>query len=189
MTKYIVFEGPDATGKTTVAKRYAEEHNGHYVHVPKGFTTEQYVLYSVVNQHHKGFCDKSLIMMMLASWIDICEKLDDSHNLIVFDRSPISTSIYQDISIDVIEEIISLIGGKAAEVAFNMDVVVLMADIDMIHKRLVKRSDNNSLDELVSERIVQGYQSIVNNFGLKSIDTNNAPSVNDVYEDVLSLIN
>ena len=184
MPRYIVFEGPDTTGKSTIAKMYAKDHGGQYVHVPNGFTTQQHLLYSVMKHIHNEFDEKAFAMLMLASWIDICEKLDDKHELVVFDRSPISTSIYQDIQLDAIEDILSIIGGKAADIAYSMELVVLMADIDTIRKRLTKRSDNNTLDELVSERIVQGYQSIIDNYGVKSVDTSNT-SVNAVYEAVL----
>jgi len=89
----IIIDGPDGIGKTSVAKRIAEELNLPYIHHPTGDTSLSRDLFSLFKSHRDELSDTQSTFLMMAIWEESCNQLTRGG---VFDRSPLSTIAYHD---------------------------------------------------------------------------------------------
>lgn len=162
MNRIKIFEGPDGCGKTTAAKHYAKVHDGVYIHNPTGTTETHKDLYKFMKDIYHEFDTKAMAMLMLGSWIDMCEWINAEmdNELIVFDRSPISSAIYHGIPVDTILEILYKVSTVGYLYMDMNNVTVLTADIDVLYNRIGKRDGGNSIDDYLTEDMIEKYNGL-----------------------------
>ena len=157
--KIIIIEGYDGTGKTTLCKRLVEEFDGVYFHCPSGkkpLTKGMYDLFKDYNDMD----ETTKLFMILATHVENIQTMNElkaTGEVVIADRSLLSTYAYQHINYENFNEILNRVDFPTLNVD---DALILTASIETLQERLLGRSDNDNLDVYFMtnlERIMTKY--------------------------------
>lgn len=149
-----MLEGPDYTGKSTVAKYLADQiPNAIYYHSPAGIQTITEALYEIIKTNTQELRPNVKALLMLAGNIiniNAMNNLKMNGKIVVADRSILSMFAYQDVTIHLYESLKELFDVPSLQV----DTVLLFtASKEEIMRRYKLRNSRDSLDEFFMQRI------------------------------------
>jgi hypothetical protein len=155
MRKLIIVEGPDASGKTTLAKFIARKHNGLYVHMSGH---KEY--HPIMTTYHRD-------------WLDNIEwNVKSTGSLVVLDRTWLSELIYGSIfrpnaplfPFQEFQERIMLMGGLYIICAGNSDLHEANKNKDHPYSREDYIKICSGYKKWFQERLLEGNQDVINYF-------------------------
>lgn len=198
--KFIVFEGPDGSGKTTILKKVNEvlSNQGYKVNVfrePGGTKISEKIRDIIIDNDNKEMSDKTEALLFAASRAQLVEEkfkpLLNKGEIILSDRYVLSSLTYQGVGrklgIKEVEEI-----NNFATSGIKADLTIFF-DIDYKEALLRKRA-NFYADRLENEDfqfhkdIFDAYLDMAEKFKEDIVKIDASLSIDDVTENVLSLI-
>lgn len=160
MKRVILVEGFECTGKTTICNYLVKKYSGKYIHNPSGNTEFTNNLYKILKSHTEISNETKMLVFAACHRhsIETINSIDD--DIVICDRSILSTIAYQNITFDDFNML-----SKLAKIPnLNYDkCFVLMADKSVILERLKNRYENDNLDEFFVENIDRIMDSYKNN--------------------------
>lgn len=157
--KIIIIEGYDGTGKTTLCKKLVEEFDGVYFHCPSGKKPLTKGIYELFKDYN-DMDETTKLFMILATHVENIQSMNElkaAGEIVIADRSLLSTYAYQHINYDNFSEILGRLDFPVLSVD---DVLVLTASIETLQERLTLRTDSDNLDVYFMsnlERIMTKY--------------------------------
>ncbi|PMP91734.1 MAG: dTMP kinase [Desulfurella sp.] len=179
--KYIVFEGLDGSGKTTVSKmfvRYLFSKNYTVFYTREPYTTE---IETLIRQNQTN---KTLLFLFLADRSIHIEKLKNQNvDFIVSDRSFYSTVAYQGygggIDIDFVIKLNEfVVDNFLPDVVFYLD---CSPDIALSRSKKLDAIENKNLDFF--EKVRQGYLDLAKKYNFFTINAQD--SLENVFKNVI----
>ncbi|MEM5881857.1 MAG: dTMP kinase [Candidatus Aenigmatarchaeota archaeon] len=196
MGKYIVIEGIDGAGKTTICNLLSKDlENSFLIKEPSDREIGKFIRFLLESQNENMRNPFISMLMFFSDRISIREKiieLRNSYNYIISDRSFLSTYAYQisliedekekKIFLNIFRELLKLI--EIPDV-----IVILDVDIDVALERIRKDNRTKTLYENGEflKKVSENYRNLkldLDNVYL--VDANR--DINDVERDVLSII-
>lgn len=198
--KFIVFEGPDGSGKTTILKKVNEvlTNQGYKVNVfrePGGTKISEKIRDIIIDNDNKEMSDKTEALLFAASRAQLVEEkfkpLLNKGEIIFSDRYVLSSLTYQGVGRKLgIKEVQAI--NNFATSGIKPDITIFF-DIDYKEALLRKRA-NFSADRLENEDfqfhkdIFDAYLDMAEKFKEDIVKIDASLSVDEVTDNVLSLI-
>lgn len=198
--KFIVFEGPDGSGKTTILKKVNEVLNseGYKTHVlrePGGTEISEKIREIIIDNDNKNMSAKTECLLFAASRAQLVEEkilpLLEDGEIILCDRFVLSSLLYQgvgrNLGIDEVKRINDFATG-----ALKPDLTIFF-NIDY-KTALVRKRANFTADRLENEdfdfhkRIFDAYLDIANEYKEEIRPIDASLTIDEVSENVLNLI-
>lgn len=198
--KFIVFEGPDGSGKTTILKKVNEvlTNQGYKVNVfrePGGTKISEKIRDIIIDNDNKEMSDKTEALLFAASRAQLVEEkfkpLLNKGEIVFSDRYVLSSLTYQGVGRKLgIKEVQAI--NNFATSGIKPDITIFF-DIDYKEALLRKRA-NFSADRLENEDfqfhkdIFDAYLDMAEKFKEDIVKIDASLSVDEVTDNVLSLI-
>lgn len=198
--KFIVFEGPDGSGKTTILKKVNEvlTNQGYKVNVfrePGGTKISEKIRDIIIDNDNKEMADKTEALLFAASRAQLVEEkfkpLLNKGEIILSDRYVLSSLTYQGVGRKLgIKEVQAI--NNFATSGIKPDITIFF-DIDYKEALLRKRA-NFSADRLENEDfqfhkdIFDAYLDMAEKFKEDIVKIDASLSIDEVTDNVLSLI-
>lgn len=198
--KFIVFEGPDGSGKTTILKKVNEvlTNQGYKVNVfrePGGTKISEKIRDIIIDNDNKEMSDKTEALLFAASRAQLVEEkfkpLLNKGEIILSDRYVLSSLTYQGVGRKLgIKELQAI--NNFATSGIKPDITIFF-DIDYKEALLRKRA-NFSADRLENEDfqfhkdIFDAYLDMAEKFKEDIVKIDASLSIDEVTDNVLSLI-
>lgn len=152
---YIVVEGLDFAGKSTLSKKFNDYYNCELVYEPFCNTPISKRIYNLLKKYDSSQYFK--IQMFLASRIEMFTKLNnltylESDKHLISDRNFISSAVYQSEKESDIKRIVDFNTSNLASYNFNpipQVIVYLEVPYELALERFNSREDANDLDKFV----------------------------------------
>lgn len=198
--KFIVFEGPDGSGKTTILKKVNEvlTNQGYKVNVfrePGGTKISEKIRDIIIDNDNKEMADKTEALLFAASRAQLVEEkfkpLLNKGEIILSDRYVLSSLTYQGVGRKLGIKEVQAINNFATN-GIKPDITIFF-DIDYKEALLRKRA-NFSADRLENEDfqfhkdIFDAYLDMAEKFKEDIVKIDASLSVDEVTDNVLSLI-
>lgn len=167
--KLIVFEGPEGSGKTTIAKKvyfYLKKYykNIVFLREPGGTEISEKIRKILLNNKNKNLDKKAELLLYLASRAQLVnekiKKLIKKNYIIIMDRFYLSTIVYQGYARNMDIDLIKKLNEFVLDGLKTNLTVILDANLKTIFYRLKKRKKNNRIDnenENFHKKIRYGY--------------------------------
>ena len=170
MNKFIVYEGLDACGKTTLSELYAKEQNA-IVH--SAIVKEAQELRKVIDTYHSR--ESALLFFLMNNFLkshEVSEVLESKD--VILDRYIFSTLAYQAIMLgeDVVKKIFDALN-ITKKILLPEIIVFVKADIETINNRIEKRGGNTQWygDAITQNNCVEtAYKNIFQWFDIPIIE-------------------
>lgn len=183
--RYVIIDGIDGTGKTTISRMLEKELGLKYVHFP----TDKSWFKDIPKMN-----PSDIVMSFVEDFHRTADKIFKDSTDYVFDRSFVSSMLYQseglseELGISIDEAMLEIAMLHLEGVGKLPELVVLLdADVDVALNRVLSRSDGKDPFEKKSflEKIRSLYPSLINvldtlGVPVMVIDTTNL-TLNDVY--------
>lgn len=198
--KFIVFEGPDGSGKTTILKKVNEvlTNQGYKVNVfrePGGTKISEKIRDIIIDNDNKEMSDKTEALLFAASRAQLVEEkfkpLLNKGEIVFSDRYVLSSLTYQGVGRKLgIKEVQAI--NNFATSGIKPDITIFF-DIDYKEALLRKRA-NFSADRLENEDfqfhkdIFDAYLDMAEKFKEDIVKIDASLSIDEVTDNVLSLI-
>lgn len=198
--KFIVFEGPDGSGKTTILKKVNEilTNQGYKVNVfrePGGTKISEKIRDIIIDNDNKDMADKTEALLFAASRAQLVEEkfkpLLNKGEIIFSDRYVLSSLTYQGVGRKLGIKEVQAINNFATN-GIKPDITIFF-DIDYKEALLRKRA-NFSADRLENEDfqfhkdIFDAYLDMAEKFKEDIVKIDASLSIDEVTDNVLSLI-
>lgn len=198
--KFIVFEGPDGSGKTTILKKVNEvlTNQGYKVNVfrePGGTKISEKIRDIIIDNDNKEMADKTEALLFAASRAQLVEEkfkpLLNKGEIILSDRYVLSSLTYQGVGRKLGIKEVQAINNFATN-GIKPDITIFF-DIDYKEALLRKRA-NFSADRLENEDfqfhkdIFDAYLDMAEKFKEDIVKIDASLSIDEVTDNVLSLI-
>lgn len=185
MSHFIVLEGIDGSGKSSLIDSIKEEHPEYYYTQEPSDSEPGKLAKKAEDQHHSPYLD---LFLYLADRVEHTEKIEgvlESGRTVLCDRYWGSTSAYQAAS-----EEISLEYSESIQMPFILkpDITILF-DIDpgASLERITERKDKSKYEQVdFLEKVRENYLKLANKHDWEIIDAQQKPE--DVLADVKELI-
>lgn len=197
MKKIISIEGTNGVGKTTVSKLFSTKGGYHFVRVP-GYEHNQACVDIREILDKNPSMNKIARLLLYAADMSICLDATGEYDKVVFDRSWLSTIVYQhyieDINFDIVMRVISTSLTYTATtinkfVFLTCDPLVLMDRLKKRSKKTISAYDNKGIDYYA--KIQDMYRVILDQYSdhidyIEIDTTSKTPSM--VYEEAKEFI-
>lgn len=195
MGKFIVIEGPDGTGKSTVIeglKRVYKDKNIKYFREPGGSQVGEKIRTILLNKDTQisSATEALLFAAMRSENYEMLKKDLKDYDLIIADRFLMSSICYQGAGLGLGVKDVEMVNDFALK-GFRPDLnILLMLNADQgidrkIQERELDRLELRGLD--FHERVVREYQKFTNSQGVKVVDASR--SKEEVLSNVVEIIN
>lgn len=195
MGKFIVIEGPDGTGKSTVIeglKRVYKDKNIKYFREPGGSQVGEKIRTILLNKDTQisSATEALLFAAMRSENYQMLKKDLKDYDLIIADRFLMSSICYQGAGLGLGVKDVEMVNDFALK-GFRPDLnILLMLNADQgidrkIQERELDRLELRGLD--FHEMVVSEYQKFTNSQGVKVVDASR--SKEEVLSDVVEIIN
>ncbi len=195
MGKFIVIEGPDGTGKSTVIeglKRVYKDKNIKYFREPGGSQVGEKIRTILLNKDTQisSATEALLFAAMRSENYEMLKKDLKDYDLIIADRFLMSSICYQGAGLGLGVKDVEMVNDFALK-GFRPDLnILLMLNADQgidrkIQERELDRLELRGLD--FHEMVVSEYQKFTNSQGVKVVDASR--SKEEVLSDVVEIIN
>lgn len=195
MGKFIVIEGPDGTGKSTVIeglKRVYKDKNIKYFREPGGSEVGEKIRTILLNRDTQisSATEALLFAAMRSENYEMLKKDLKDYDLIIADRFLMSSICYQGAGLELGVKDVEMINDFALK-GFRPDLnILLMLNADegidrKIQERELDRLELRGLD--FHKRVVNEYQKFINSQAVKVVDASR--SKEEVLSDVVEIIN
>ena len=158
---FVVFEGADGSGKTTLSKIFTQELVNRKLPVFSTCEPTNYEIGKIIRRYLAGeeHDSKEMLFLFIADRIRhniLIEQTLNDGCVVICDRYSLSTRIYQDGCVD--EDIIrSLCNNKDFNILPDL-LIYVKAPLDIICKRIEDRSTDKSIFETKKENIESNYR-------------------------------
>lgn len=195
MGKFIVIEGPDGTGKSTVIeglKRVYKDKNIKYFREPGGSQVGEKIRTILLNKDTQisSATEALLFAAMRSENYEMLKKDLKDYDLIIADRFLMSSICYQGAGLGLGVKDVEMVNDFALK-GFRPDLnILLMLNADQgidrkIQERELDRLELRGLD--FHEMVVSEYQKFTNSQGVKVVDASRSKA--EVLSDVVEIIN
>lgn len=199
----ITFEGVDGTGKTTHVERLAKDlkAEGHEVLLlrePGGTYIGEQIRQILLKREHQAMTDISELFLFAAARSQLVREVIrpalEQGVFVICDRFIDSTVAYQGygrgVDIDFVKSVNeAAVGETKPDLTIWIDI-----DLEVLAKRLGKRTQNNKADRLDLEptafraRVREGYQKIHEAEPQRVFRVMSMPNIDDTYEQIITCV-